>query len=57
MLQTSYVHSEDYIVRAALYGMISMCLYRQSTRLKDDFLMTYWYVWLSDDNDTPSEKF
>ena len=40
MLQTSYVHPEDYIVHAALYGMFSMHLCRQSTRLKDDFLMT-----------------
>jgi len=37
MFRTSYVHhQEDYIVHAALYGMFSMQVCKQSTRLKDD---------------------
>ena len=36
MYRTSYVHhQEDYTVHAASYGMFSMCLCKQSTRLKD----------------------
>jgi len=36
MFRTSYVHhQEDYIVHAALYGMLSIHLCKQSTRLKD----------------------
>jgi len=38
MYRTSYVHhQEDNIVHAALYGMFSMCLCKQATRLKDVF--------------------
>jgi len=36
MFPTSYVHlQEGYILHAALYGMFSMRLYKQSTRLKE----------------------
>jgi len=38
MYRTSYVHlQEDYLIHAALYGMFSMLLRQQSTRLKDLF--------------------
>jgi len=34
MFRTSYVHhQEHYIVYAALYGMFSMCLCKQSTSI------------------------
>jgi len=36
MFRTSYVRQqEDYIVHAALYGILSMHFCKQSTRLKD----------------------
>jgi len=36
VFRTSYVHhQEDFIVHAALYGMFSMRLCKQSGRLKD----------------------
>ena len=36
MFRTSYVHlQEDYIVHAALYGIFSIRLFKQSSRLKD----------------------
>jgi len=36
MFRTCYVyHQEDYIIHAALYGMLFMHLCKQSSRLKD----------------------
>jgi len=38
MFRTSYAHhQEDYILRAALYGMFFMHLCKQSSRLEDVF--------------------